>query len=59
MYSSEEFGNLAEDCRALLDGLVEGFPPRESKRLERTFITSSRYEYAFWEMAWTEQKWMP
>lgn len=59
MYSSEEFGNLAEECRVLVDSLVEGFPPRELKRLEPIFLTSSRYEYAFWEMAWTEERWMP
>lgn len=57
MYASEEFGQLAEDCRGLLEGLVEGFPSRELKRLEPIFIASSRYEYAFWEMAWTMETW--
>ena len=59
MYASDEFGALAEECRALLDGLVAGYPPRELRRLEPLFIASSRYEYAFWEMAWTQEAWSP
>jgi thiaminase/transcriptional activator TenA len=59
MYASEEFGRLAEDCRSMLDGLVEGCPPRELKLMEPIFLASSRYEYAFWEMAWTEEEWAP
>jgi thiaminase/transcriptional activator TenA len=26
-------------------------------RMEEAFLTSSRYELAFWEMAWTLEKW--
>lgn len=59
MYASKEFGALAEDCRSLLDALVEGYPERELKRLEPVFLASSRYEYAFWEMSWTEEAWKP
>ncbi len=59
MYASEEFGQLAEECRGLLDTLVEGYPSRELKRLEPIFLTSSRYEHAFWEMAWTQEAWAP
>jgi thiaminase/transcriptional activator TenA len=59
MYSSEEFGQLAEECRGLLDTLVEGFPSRELQRLEPISLASSRYEYAFWEMAWREEAWAP
>ena len=59
MYASDEFGALAEECCTLLDGLVAGYPPRELRRLEPLFIASSRYEYAFWEMAWTQEAWSP
>lgn len=57
MYSSREFANLAEWCRALLDRLAEGLPERELQKLEAAFLTSSRYEWQFWEMAWRRERW--
>lgn len=53
-----------EDYHALVVGLVEGFdalaaqesaPARE--RLDRIYLLSSRYEWAFWEMAWRMERW--
>jgi len=57
MYSSREFAELAEWCRDLLDHLAEGLPERDLRRLETTFLTSSRYEWQFWEMAWKMEQW--
>jgi thiaminase/transcriptional activator TenA len=57
MYSSKEFAELAEWCRDLLDNLAAGLPERELKKLEEAFVTSSRYEWQFWEMAWKMDQW--
>ncbi|HVF78801.1 MAG TPA: thiaminase II [Solirubrobacteraceae bacterium] len=57
MYASAEFGELAEWCRALVDGLADGLAEGGRARLERAFLTSSRYELAFWEMAWNGERW--
>ena len=57
MYSSREFAELAGWCRDLLDNLAAGLPERELKKLEEAFLTSSRYEWQFWEMAWKMQRW--
>ena len=57
MYSSTEFAKLAEWCRQLLDRLAAGLPDRDLKKLEDTFLTSSRYEWQFWEMAWKMERW--
>jgi len=57
MYSSSEFADLAEWCRELLDSLAVGLPERDLKRLEGAFLTSSRYEWQFWEMAWKMEQW--
>lgn len=57
MYASDEFADLADWCRALLDRVTEGLPERELARVEEAFVTSSRYEYLFWEMAWTQEQW--
>lgn len=56
-YSSREFAELADWCRALLDSLAAGLPERDLQRLEAAFLTSSRYEWQFWEMAWKMERW--
>jgi len=57
MYSSREFADLAQWCRGLLDNLAGGLPDRELQKLEAAFLTSSRYELRFWEMAWKLEQW--
>jgi thiaminase/transcriptional activator TenA len=57
MYSSREFAELAQWCRDLLDSLATGLPERELQKLEAAFLTSSRYEWQFWEMAWKMEQW--
>ncbi len=57
MYASAEFGELADWCRALVDRLGAGLADAGRARLERAFLTSSRYELAFWEMAWSGERW--
>ena len=49
-YSSPEFIAGTEKLGSLLDDLAEGWP-REVAYLDTLFLTSSRYEYLFWEMA--------
>ncbi len=57
MYASDEFADLAQWCRDLLDRLAEGLPPAGLARVEEAFVTSCRYEYLFWEMAWNLERW--
>jgi thiaminase/transcriptional activator TenA len=57
MYAGEEFAALGVWCRDLLDRFGEGLPKEARKRVEDAFITSSRYELAFWEMAWSGESW--
>jgi thiaminase/transcriptional activator TenA len=57
MYSSSEFAELAEWCRKLVDTLAAGLPERNLLKLEAAFLTSSRYELQFWEMAWNMEHW--
>jgi thiaminase/transcriptional activator TenA len=47
MYASDEFGELADWSRELLDA-VDG----DDARMEAAFVASSRHELAFWEAAW-------
>ena len=57
MYASREFADLAAWCRDLLDRLAAGLPEAAWQRLEEAFLTSSRYEWLFWEMAWQKEQW--
>jgi len=57
MYASLEFAELADWCRGLVDRVAEGQPGDVLRRMEAAFLISSRYELAFWEMAWKEEAW--
>ncbi len=57
--TSPEFVELAGWARELTDqaGADVGAAGRE--RARRAFLTSSRYELAFWQMAWAGEHWLP
>ncbi|MDP3768785.1 MAG: thiaminase II [Dehalococcoidia bacterium] len=57
MYASPEFAELSDWCRELVDRVAAGQPEDALQRVEDAFLTSSRYEYLFWEMAWREERW--
>ena len=52
-----EFAALAGWCRDLVDRLAAGVDDSVRGRMEEAFLTSSRYEYLFWEMAWRLETW--
>ena len=57
MYNSPEFADLAEWLRDFIDrrAAVAGKP--ELAAMEKAFVTSSRYEYMFWDAAWRMEIW--
>lgn len=57
MYSSEEFGNLAQWCIDLFDDLTNGKPEEELAKLEDIFLNTTRFEYMFWDMSYNEAMW--
>ncbi|MBA2596016.1 MAG: thiaminase II [Chloroflexia bacterium] len=59
MYAADEFATLAQWCRDVLDTAAEHLSPAARHRVETAFMISSRYELAFWEMAWRGENWMP
>jgi thiaminase (transcriptional activator TenA) len=56
-YASAEFAELADWCRGLVDRLGDAAGEDGRARMKRAFLTCSRYELAFWEMAWTLERW--
>ena len=57
MYASPEFLSLGKWLRDLLNNLVVAYGPSEKERIKNYFLMSSRYEYLFWEMAYTQEAW--
>lgn len=56
-YASDEFTALAAWCRDLTDDACANLPEHARRRAEAAFVTASRYELAFWEMAWSGEQW--
>ena len=56
MYTSEEFRDVVGLLRDLVDRYGEQYPG-EHDQMREAFMTSARLEYAFWEMAYTEEQW--
>ncbi|MFD0049804.1 thiaminase II [Actinomycetes bacterium NPDC127524] len=57
MYASEEFGKSAKWLINLLDSLADGQPKVEIENLTNLFITSSRFEYLFWDSVYKGDDW--
>lgn len=57
-YSSQEFWEITQWAMALMDKLAAQSGPDELRRMEEAFITSSRYEYMFWDMAYRMEDWL-
>lgn len=58
-YSGDDYGELARWVKSLLDELGEAESPAQQKRMAERFLQSSRFEHAFWEMAWRMEGWQP
>ena len=56
-YASPGFEEVGEWLRGVLDDRATELDESQLRRLERIFITSSRYEWMFWDMAWREERW--
>ncbi|HUV33345.1 MAG TPA: thiaminase II [Candidatus Desulfaltia sp.] len=56
-YRSAEYRGLVDKYRALIDGLGEAAGRAERSAMVDHFVTSSRYEYMFWDMAYRMETW--
>jgi thiaminase/transcriptional activator TenA len=56
-FASDEYASYLRGLLDELDDLAGDVDDRELPRLRRHFLTGVRFEQAFWEMAYTMQKW--
>jgi thiaminase/transcriptional activator TenA len=57
MYAGEEFTELTEWCKTLMDDVAADASPADRARYTDQFRTSARYEYRFWDAAWRQEEW--
>jgi thiaminase/transcriptional activator TenA len=57
MYAGEEFGELTDWCLGLMDDVAANASETDRERYVELFRTSARYEYRFWDAAWTREEW--
>ncbi len=56
-YGSEEFGTLVEAVLDLTDRVCEDLNSSQKARVKEAFVTTSRYEWMFWDAAWKLEEW--
>lgn len=56
-YADEEMSTLTKQLCARLDDYAETASGSEKKRMKEAFRKSCQLEYAFWEMAFTQEQW--
>ncbi|MEY9877369.1 thiaminase/transcriptional activator TenA [Streptacidiphilus sp. MAP12-33] len=56
-YGDEAFQSVVRRVLALTDALGEELSPAERARVRERFVTSSQYEWMFWDAAWRGERW--
>jgi len=56
-YGGEEFAAVVREALALMDAAGADIGAAERARVEQRFVTTSRYEWLFWEMGWRREAW--
>lgn len=56
-YAGKEFDSLVEEVLNLTDRVAESLSTPERERALLAFGTAARYEWMFWNMGWTIERW--
>jgi thiaminase/transcriptional activator TenA len=56
MYAGEEFGELADWCCDVADGVGADLTGEARGRMRGAYLESARYELAFWDMGWRREQ---
>jgi thiaminase/transcriptional activator TenA len=57
MYAGDEFQEYARRLTEIADETASGLSAQIVEELYEIFAASTKYEWMFWEMAWTLEKW--
>ena len=56
-YAADEFGEVVRAVLAATDTVAERLAPAEREAMRRHVLTTSRYEWMFWDMGWRQESW--
>ncbi len=56
-YGADEFGAVVQAVLEIADRVAVGLPAPMLDAMERHFVTTSRYEWMFWEMGYRQERW--
>ena len=56
-YASEEFGGAVRSVIEATDATAQALGPGDREAMRRHFVTTSRYEWMFWEMGYRRETW--
>ncbi|RKT16701.1 thiaminase/transcriptional activator TenA [Streptomyces sp. 1114.5] len=56
-YGDEAFQSVVRRVLALTDRIGEEISPAERRKVVEHFVTTSRYEWMFWDAAWRGERW--
>lgn len=56
-YGGDEFAAIVDQVLALTDRVGGTIPDDERARVRDHFVTTSRYEYMFWDMGYRQERW--
>jgi thiaminase/transcriptional activator TenA len=56
-YASGEFGDVVRAVLAATDAIAARLGPTERAAMLRHVLTTSRYEWMFWDMGWRQETW--
>jgi len=56
-YAGEEFEMIVKEVLAIMDTIAEGLTPFQKEQVKHHFIMTSKFEYMFWDMGYSKQKW--
>ena len=56
-YASDEFGDVVRGVLTAADAVAAGVGSDERGAMERHLLTTSRYEWMFWDMGWRRESW--
>lgn len=57
-YASERFQTASNYMVGLLDKIAEESDEKEKDKIKNSFVIATEYELSFWEMSWTQEKWL-
>src|SRR5262245_56960458 len=56
-YAAEAFGAIVRAVLECADAVAGEVRPADRTAMQRHFVTTSRYEWMFWEMGWRREAW--